>query len=199
MSCKSAYYKDIVDYIGVCFGVLKVYCFQYVGVEWIVWPILAVLVAPFAFLFVWSQILVIPKFTRWYYEVHLLQKAKDWFNDSGLSFLGFKYTTAVISVIAGAVFYALMRAIIAFPSYLPFSLIIIPLALIGIGVLSYFVSGNVPYDEKYQHSRVDPHRFRYFKRFCVPAVTATGLALLNLGVDVLIGAASITMRLLGFA
>ena len=91
-------------------------------------------------------------------------------------------------VIAGAIFYVLVKAAIAFPSYLPYSgPALLLIFLIVIPVLGFFVSGKVR-DEK--------TRFKYYKRFYVPSVTGLGLALANIALDFLIGVGTLVVEFL---
>src|SRR5262245_46824448 len=62
---------------------------------------IAAIMAPVAGAFVWVQYIWVPKFVKWYYDQSIAEKALDWFTKQGLAFLGFRHSTALISVIAG--------------------------------------------------------------------------------------------------
>lgn len=178
MSCNADFYKNVFDRL-VDLSINSERALEYyLGQPWLAYAAIAALIIPLALLFVRAQYILVPKVVRWYYDQTIIDKAKKWFTDRGLAPLGFRHSTAIISVLAGAVFYALIRAAAAFPNYYYYSVPALVLAFIAIAILGYFVSGRVPNNDR--------ARNRYFKRFYSPTVTALGIALANVLLDFLI-------------
>jgi hypothetical protein len=100
--------------------------------------------------------------------------------------MGFKHSTAIISVLSGAVFYSLIRVAAAFPNYYSYSVPALAIVFIAIAILGYFVSGRVPNNDR--------ARNRYFKRFYSPTITALGLAIVNVLLDFLINLGTLAVN-----
>src|SRR4026208_372564 len=109
------------------------------------------------------------------------KRAMDWFDKQGLAFLGFKHSTALISIMAGVLFYASIKIAFAVPDkYLLFSIPSLVLVFGLIALTGLLVSGNVP-------ARGSAIK-KYCKRFVSPSVTGLGLALGTSMIDFLINA-----------
>jgi hypothetical protein len=185
MSCNADHYRYAIACFGKWFSEFEGWLEQITGHEYLAYLALGAIIAPVTYIFVWSQYILVPKFVKWYYDETIIGKGKKWFKEQGLGPMGFKHSTAIISVLAGAVFYALFRAAAAFPAYILYTGPSLVMLFIGIAVLGFFVSGKVPNNDR--------ARNRYFKRFYSPTVTGLGLAIGTLLLDFIISVLSLVM------
>lgn len=188
LPCNLERYRLLVEWFVGRFNDAEATLTQILGHEVFAYLVIATIVIPLVLLFGWSQYILIPRFVKWYYDQTIVEKARDWFTKQGLAFLGFKHSTAIISIAAGAVFYVLIRAAVAFPSHIMYTGPALLVIFISIAILGYFVSGNVP--------PTDQARHRYFKRFYSPTVTGLGLAIGTILLDVLISITTIVVNIM---
>jgi hypothetical protein len=182
MSANTEQYKYVFELIGSQLIFVTDRVSHYFGNKVLAYLLIGGLTLPLTCLFFWSQYILLPRFILWWYEESITQKAVDWWRKHSLNFLGFKQSTAVISVLVGFLFYVWVRAIAAFPAYLLYTVPSTAVLFMLVAVLGYFVSGNVPGTAE--------ARRKYCKRFQSPTVTGLGLALVSLMIDFMIGAAA---------
>lgn len=150
--------------------------------------VIAVIVIPVALIAEYSRRIWIPRFVRWYYDKTITEKAMDWWERNGLAFIGFRQSTAIISITTGAVFYFMIRVAAAAPDYWYLTVPALAGVFIGVAFLGYFVSGNVPPN--------DTSRNKYFKRFHSPTVTGLGLGVATIIMDLVINIGSLVIAAL---
>jgi hypothetical protein len=143
MSCNVDRHKYILNSVADGYGYGHVQVTEFLwGKDILGHLAIAVLLLPLVVVFVWAQYILVPRFVMWYYEKNVTEKAKEEFK-KGLSFLGFRRSTVVISVIAGAIFYAAIKIAFAVPDYyLRYSVpsLIVVFALIAL--IGLLVSGK---------------------------------------------------------
>ena len=144
------------------------------------------IVVPIAIIADYSRRVWIPAFVRWYYDKTVADKAMEWWARNGLAFIGFRQSTAVISIATGVAFYFLIRVAAAVPDYWWLTIPALGVVFIGVAFLGYFVSGNVPPG--------DAARRRYFKRFHSPTVTGLGLGVATIMIDFVINILSLILN-----
>jgi ABC-type multidrug transport system permease subunit len=188
VQCNLERYKPLVEWTVGRFNDTEALLIEVLGREVFAYLVMAIVVIPVVFLFGWAQYILIPKFARWYYDQTIVEKARDWFTKQGLAFLGFRHSTAIISIATGATFYILMRAAVAFPSQIIYTVPALLVVFMSISVLGYFVSGNVPPNDEARH--------KYFKRFYSPTVTGLGLAIGTILLDALISMTTIVVNMM---
>ncbi len=185
MSCNIDRYKYVVDQIANGLNYVETQLTQYFG-DWAFLAMLAILL-PVGFLFAWSQYILMPRFVKWYYDKTIVEKAKDWYTQQGLAFLGFRHSTAIISVVVGVLFYMAIRVAFAVPDdYLGYASLSLVVLLFLIPLIGLLVGGNVPENEK--------DIMKYCKRFLSPTVTGLGLAIGTIFLDLLINATPIAVN-----
>jgi hypothetical protein len=112
--------------------------------------------------------------------------SKNWFNNSGLNFFGFKFQTAVISVVLGSIFYVLAKVVFRFPAYWFYSIPLLVAALAAVAIIGFFVSGNVPKNK----------RSAYFRRFYIPTFGGLAVLFVSAMIDFLINVSVAVFSLL---
>jgi hypothetical protein len=182
MSCGLENHKYALDQIVGGFRTLETDVNQYLGLPWLGSLLIAAAVLPIAVLFVRSQVILVPWFVNWWYNESIEEKALAWWRKYRLNWLGFRHSTAIIAISAGFAFYVATRVVIAFPGHWRYTLPTATALFIGIAVLGFFVSGNVP--------EGDAARREYFKRFQSPSVTGFGLAMAGFAIDLAINTAA---------
>src|SRR2546426_202522 len=100
--CSSAH--TVLHWLIQCFNVFR----EYVGNPIIVAAILGVTSLVLAFLFYRVQNFLIPKLVR-YYKRHLKKQMDAFFGGPEKGLIGIKDRTALISVVAGSLFYVTAR------------------------------------------------------------------------------------------
>lgn len=188
MSCNAEHYKAAWDWIGRELNWTIEQLVQVSGGRWLAYAIIALAIVPLAWIFLYVSRVIIPGFVKWYYGETITEKALDWWRRKGLAFLGFKRSTAVVSVAAGVVFYLLIRIAAAFPSYYWIGIPMLVATFVGIAFVGYAVSGNVPEN--------DVDRNNYFKRFHSPTVTGLGLGVATIVLDFVIHSTTVLIHYL---
>ena len=107
---------------------------------------------------------LVPDFVKWWYDETITQRAREYvrYKCAGT---GMNVRGAKLSFTFGFVFIFLAQFTASFPTR--YSVAAFLLAFIGVAVVGYFVSGNVPLQEA--------ARYKYFRRFQRPSITGTGI------------------------
>ncbi len=185
MPCKPDHYQLALLWMIEQSANGKSFIAQQVGSDLLALIIIAVLMVPVTALFGYAGKVLIPKFVKWYYGKTIAEKALEWWRRNGLGFLGFKHSTAIISIATGLAFYFLIRIAANLPTYYWITIPALLVVFVGVAFLGYFVSGNVPDD--------DGTRNKYFKRFHQPTVTGLGLGVATIILDFIIHAATLAL------
>jgi len=162
VSCVQSAYAYAWEYIAHGFKWLINWLTQWAGNELVAISLVVLAGLPLAALFAYVTKIVVPKFAEWYYEETITRRALHYYQ--GCVGLGFKKSTAVVSVATGVAFCFLVRIAAAVPlRYAPYTVSCLIIAFMGVSVLGFFVSGRVPAGDR--------ARRRYWKRFQSPTIT----------------------------
>jgi hypothetical protein len=144
-----------------------------------------ILMTPVALAFTYATKIFVPKLAKWYLDQTITQKAREYYSRHCRG-LGFKHSTATISIALGAAYYILIRVAVAFPSHYIWGILGLIVAFFAVHAVGCFVSGRVPVRS----------RNKYFKRFQSPTVTGLGLAVGTIALDFMINGATVVLSLL---
>jgi hypothetical protein len=187
MSCNTDHYKYALDCMIGWFNDGTSKLTELFGSKVIAIAFIGLAMIPVLLLFGYGTKVAVPKFVKWYYDTTIIERAIEYYHKNCIG-LGFKHSTAIISVATGVIFYTLIRVAAAFPTYYEFSIPGLICAFIGVAFLGYAVSGNVPGNAA--------ARNRYFKRFHAPTLTGLGLGIATVLLDFIIHAASLAVAYL---
>ncbi len=110
--------------------------------------------------------ILVPDFVKWWYDETITQRARDYVRRKCAG-TGMTVRGAKISFLLGFLIFFVARFALSLPLYYAYSIPTFVAAFLGVAVIGYFVSGNVPESEV--------ARYRYFRRFQGPSVTGAGL------------------------
>jgi hypothetical protein len=117
-------------------------------------------------LFQWVERAIRPPMVD-YVKNRLWAKAREWFNESGLAFMGFTIKSCVISLLLAYVFYILLKTLFRFPGYMAYSGTALLAALIVFSIVGYSLCGK------------SMRLSNFMKYFYIPATGGIGVLVAN--------------------
>ena len=172
MTCNPDTYAHVWQCIASSFRWLVAEANGYLGNEQLALLVVIVAMMPLAGLFWYVAKIVVPAIVEWYYEETVTRRVLHYYRRN--IGVGFRRSTAAMSIAAGCCFSFLVRIAAAIPlKYILYTLAGLVIAFVGVS--GYFVSGRVPPGDK--------ARQRYWKRFQAPTVTGIALGVGTIVVD----------------
>jgi hypothetical protein len=182
VTCNPDTYAHLWQFVAGSFKWLVSEVNGYVGDKQLAVFLVIVAMLPVAVLFWYVAKIVLPAIAEWYYEETITRRALHYYRTN--IGVGFRRSTAALSIAAGVLFYFLVRIAAAIPlKYILYTLTGLVIAFVGISVFGYFVSGRVPPSEK--------ARQRYWKRFQTPTFTGVAWGVGTIVADFVINSFSI--------
>jgi hypothetical protein len=146
-----------------------------------------VLMLPLALLLSATLRVLVPALVQCWYDETIAHRSREYWRRKCVG-TGITMPGARLSIVLGFVCFLLVRFAASVPAYYRVTVPLLIAAFIGVAVIGYFMSGNVP--------ETDAARNKYFRKFQAPTVTGFALGAVTVVWDFLVHAGSVALTYL---